>query len=294
MKLNVLLICLDDLFEVVVLIGCPVARREDFHFDPVGEASSGFDELADSAVVDAAFAHQASVVQHVSGWSHPIADVEADDTLACAFDFLLESGVPPNVINVGGNADPFVADLVEHVIALANGVHSAAAIGIHRVQWLDREFNAALAGVFDERCDAFGNVFAILDETELGFRTADKHDLWRADRSGFVEGFDVVVKCGLFLGGVHMGIEATAHERHRFEPVVVEYFFGFCERSAFKPLTPEANARHAGGGIFCASRRQIPRLGGHCVDGEAVEVVHKKSCLVFGFPVFGFNWELVN
>jgi hypothetical protein len=76
--------------------------------------------------------------------------------------------------------------------------------------------------------------------------------------------------------------------------VVVEYFFGFCERSAFKPLAPEANARHAGGGIFCASRRQIPWLGGHCVDGEAVEVLHKEVVWCSVFQFFGFNWELVN
>ena len=211
--------------------------------------------------------------------------------LACAFHFLLQCRVPPDVIHVRCDADPLVADLVEHVVALADGVHCATAVGIHRVEWLDREFNADLAGVIHQRCDAFGDVLAIFDEAELRLGATDEHDLRCANGGGFVECLDIVIKCGLFFGCVHIGIEATAHERHRFEAVVVEYFFGFCERSAFKPLTPEANARHAGGSIFCASRRQIPWLGGHCVDGEAVEVVHKKSCLVFGFPVFGFNWE---
>ena len=194
------------------MIGCPVACREHFHFDPVGEASSGFDELTDSAVVDAAFAHQAAVVEHVGGRRHPIAHVKADDALACAFDFLFESGVPPDVVDVSGNADPFVANSVEHVVALTYGVYCAAAVGIHGVQWFDGELHADLAGVINEGCDAFGNVFAILDEAEFWLGAANEHDLWRADSSGFVECLNVVVKRSMFIGGVQVGVETAAHE----------------------------------------------------------------------------------
>ncbi len=77
--LDVLFVSLDDLVEILVLVGRPVAGREHFHFDPVGEACGGFDELADAAVVDATFAHQAAVVEHVLGWSAPVADVEGED-----------------------------------------------------------------------------------------------------------------------------------------------------------------------------------------------------------------------
>ena len=148
-----------------------MASGKDFDFNPVREAGCCFDKLADAAVVDATFAHEAAVVEHVGGRSHPIAHVEADDAFARAFHFLFECGIPPDVVNVGRDADPFVANLIKHVVALADGIHRATAVGIHRVEWFDGKFNAYFACVVDQRGDAFGDVFAVLNKAEFGFST---------------------------------------------------------------------------------------------------------------------------
>ena len=168
--------------------------------------------MANAPVVDATFAHESAVVQHIGGGGHPIADVEAYDTFAGTFDFLLQARIPPDVVNVGGDADPFVTDLVEHVVALPDGIHCATAVGIHGVEWFDRKLDADLAGVFDQASDALGNVLTVFGEAELGLGTADEDDLWCTHGRRFIQSFDVVVKGGLFLGAVEIRVESTADE----------------------------------------------------------------------------------
>src|SRR6187549_4297748 len=95
-----------DLREVFVLIGGPEARAEDFDFVEALEAG-GFDPGTDLAEGDAAFAHEAAVEQEIGGRRAPIADVVGEEGVetAAAGDFGLERRVPPEVIDIGGDAD---------------------------------------------------------------------------------------------------------------------------------------------------------------------------------------------
>lgn len=138
---DVVLVGGDDVFEELVLLGGPEAGGEDFDFGESVE-TGGADGAVDGFDVDAAFAHEAAVVEEVGGGGEPVADVEADDAFAGAGDFLIEVGVPPDVIDIGGDADVGVAELVDDVVALAEGVDRAAAVGIHRVEGFDGELDA--------------------------------------------------------------------------------------------------------------------------------------------------------
>jgi hypothetical protein len=98
--------------------------------------------------------------------------VEADDAFAGAGDFLIEMGVPPDVIDVCGDADVWcrlLTELVDDVVALAEGVDGAAAVGIHGVEWFDGELDAGGCGVVDECGDAVGDLFAVFGEGDFGF-----------------------------------------------------------------------------------------------------------------------------
>jgi hypothetical protein len=97
----------DDVGEELVLIAGPVAGAEDFDFDPTGEAGL-FDHGADAANVDAAFAHESTVVEKILRGREPIADMESDVALAGAADFLIQLRIPPDVVDIGCNAHPGV------------------------------------------------------------------------------------------------------------------------------------------------------------------------------------------
>ena len=114
---------------------------------------------ADALDVDAAFSHEAAVVEEVVGGGEPVADVETADLVSGALDLLFEIRIPPDVINVGGDADDVGAELVDDVGALADGVHGASAVGIHRVERFDGKFDAELFRVGNAGGDAFGDVF---------------------------------------------------------------------------------------------------------------------------------------
>lgn len=69
-----LVVGLGDFFEVLLLVDGPVVVGEDFDFVWAGEAGlldPGFDLLE----WDAAFAHEAAVVEEVGGGGFPVADV---------------------------------------------------------------------------------------------------------------------------------------------------------------------------------------------------------------------------
>ncbi len=256
-----------------------MARREHLHLDGSIEAG-GFDELADASVVDAALAHEAAVFEQVGGGGHPVADVESADAFARARDFRLQLRVPPDMVDIGGDADPFLAQLVDHVVALADGVDRAAAVGVHGVERLNGELDAGGAGVVDAGGDARGDLFPVLGQGQLREGATDEYDLGCADRCGLVEGLAVVVERGLPAGVVGAGKEASAHEGDGLQPVVVEQLAGLGQWSALEPLAPEPDPRHPGGGVLGAGRGQIPGLGCHGVDGETGKGVH---CSVLGY-----------
>src|SRR5688572_19856929 len=103
---DVVLVCLHDVLEVFVLVRGPEARAEDFDFVEALEAG-GFHPGADLAERDAAFAHEAPVEEEIGGGCTPVADVISEERVEAATtgDLGFERGVPPEVIDIGGDAD---------------------------------------------------------------------------------------------------------------------------------------------------------------------------------------------
>src|SRR5688572_21497437 len=105
--LNAFAVGLDDLGEEDVLVTRPIRVRKDLDLvEPV--KPGGFDPPANLLQRDAAFAHQSAVEEEIGGGRFPIADVIREKLFcaAAARDLLLERGIPPEVIDVDGNAHP--------------------------------------------------------------------------------------------------------------------------------------------------------------------------------------------
>src|SRR5690606_36337784 len=138
---------LDDLEDLVAGALPPVFGGEDFHF--LGAVvPGGFDHGADGFEVDDAVAHHAAVVEHVAGGHHPVADMVGEDALhaASALDGALEIGVPPDVVDVDGDADGLSKRFAD-VERLIDGVHAGPVGRIHRMQGLDGNADAGGLGV---------------------------------------------------------------------------------------------------------------------------------------------------
>ena len=127
----------------------------------------------------------------------------------------------------------------------------------------------------DASGDAFRYLAAIFNEAEFRFRTADENDLRSAHSGGFVQGATVVIKGGLALLRSETGEKAAAHERDGLHSMIVEQGAGLREGATFQPLTPEANSANPGARVFFHSCGEIPWLGGHRMNREAIEIFHR-------------------
>jgi hypothetical protein len=123
--------------------------------------------------------------------------------------------------------------------------------------------------------DAFRDLAAIFIEAEFRFRTTDENDLRSADRGCFVQSSAVIVKGGLAFLWSETGEKAAANERDGLHSMIVKQGARLCEGAAFQPLTPEAHAANPGARVFFHSRGEIPWLGGHRVNREAIEIFHR-------------------
>src|SRR4051812_31584308 len=96
----------DDPLQVFPLIHRPVLIREDFHFIKPIEAG-GIGPALDLANGNASFAHEAAVVQQVSGGSLPVAHMEGGEAMRFASEFKLrfERIIPPDVIHIQGDPE---------------------------------------------------------------------------------------------------------------------------------------------------------------------------------------------
>ena len=148
--------------------------------------------------------------------------MESDDALTGSANFLLQLRIPPDVVNIGSNSDPGVSELIDHVIALADGIYRAAAIGIHRVERFDGKLHADGCSMVDAGGNAFRDLAAVFRKAEFWFGTANQNDLRSAHGGGFVQSSAVVIKGGLaFLGG-ETREKAAAHERNGLHAMIVE------------------------------------------------------------------------
>ena len=104
---------------------------KDFDFVPAVEPG-GADHCGDAGQIDAAIAHQCAIVQHVASRDSPIAQVVAEQSflLAQQFDFLLQIGIPPNVIDVDRNADQRMIQLLANLAGLGDAIDAAAIGGV--------------------------------------------------------------------------------------------------------------------------------------------------------------------
>jgi len=79
---------------------------------------------------------------------------------AAAGDFLFERGIPPEVIDIDGDADERRVEFLGHVVGLAEGVHGGAVAGIHRMQRFDGEFDVGGLAIGEEGGDAVADLLA--------------------------------------------------------------------------------------------------------------------------------------
>ena len=87
-------------------------------------------------------------------------ETEKQTELAGQFDFLLQVGIPPDVIDIGGDADDRIADRLTHLPGLGHPVDAALVSGIHRMQRFDRQLYTRLLRIRNQCRDSFGDLFA--------------------------------------------------------------------------------------------------------------------------------------
>ena len=99
--------------------------------------------------------------------------MKPDDAPPGPVDFGLQLWVPPNVVGVDRDAEGGLADCVDDIVGLADGVHRAAAVRIHRVERFDREEDARVGGERGEFGQAFCDVAAGFGQGQIRVCPAD-------------------------------------------------------------------------------------------------------------------------
>lgn len=255
------------------MVGGPAFGGEDFDFVVAGEAR-GFDAVADVFEGDAAFAHEAAVVEEVAGVGAPVADVEGEEgfLLGGELDFFFEVGVPPGVVDVEGDAEEGGAVVLADGAGLGEGVDGGAVGGVHGVEGFDGEFDVVGLGVGEELADGVADLGACGGEGQAGDGAADEDEEGGADGGGLVDGAAVVVEGFLTLGGFEGGEEAAAGERDDGETGVGKHFAGGGGADGIDDVSPDGDGGDVGVGVSLDALGEGPRLVGHGVDGEAGEV----------------------
>ena len=255
------------------MVGSPAFGGEDFYFVVAGEAG-GFDAVADVFEGDAAFAHEATVVEEVAGVGAPVGDVEGEEgfLLGGELDFFFEVGVPPGVVDVEGDAEPRGAVVFADVAGLGEGVDGGAVGGVHGVEGFDGEFDVVGLGVGEERADGVADLGAGGGEREAADGAADEDEEGCADGGGLVDGAAVVVEGGLALGGLEGGEESAASEGDDGEAGVGEHFGGSGGADGIEDVSPDGDGGDVGVGVGVDALVEGPGVVGHGVDGEAGEV----------------------
>lgn len=246
-----------DAVEVGALVGGPVFFGEDFDFVESGEAGF-FDHAADGADVDAAVAHEGAVREEVSGYDAPVADVEAGEITAFAefFDFLFEVGVPPDVVDIDGNAYGGMVELFADVPRFGDAVDAGLVGGVHGVERFDGELDACGLSMIEAGGDAVGDLLSSHSKGRARFGPDDKDDHVGTDGGGFVEAGSVGVDRGLSLGGVGCDKEPTSDESGDLEAGAFDDASGFFDADGFDDVAPDGEPAEAGFGVVCAALGQ--------------------------------------
>src|SRR5690606_31203131 len=84
-----------------LLVSCPPAVGEDFHFI-IAVKTCRFCTAPDLLHRNTAFAHQSPVVKKVNGGTHPVTDMEGIQVAVAttAQQLLLQIRIPPEMVNI--------------------------------------------------------------------------------------------------------------------------------------------------------------------------------------------------
>ena len=277
-----------DLIEELALIAAPPLVGENFDLAVAGEAG-GIDPVADFAEVDAAFAHQAAVVEEIGGRRFPIADMEGVQAagLASEINLRLQLRVPPDVIHIHGDADGlWRAEDVADFMRLAHRVHRAAVIGIHRMQRLNGEFHTRRLRRRQTSRDAFRDLLAGFDQTLPRNGSADQNDEWSADGVRLLNGSPIIVD-GFLAVRSRLGREkAPAAQTDHVQAGIGCLTLHRIQIAAFESLTPDGDAAHAALGKLGKALIEAQRLRGDGVDAQSAHSsimaapTHKKKMIL--------------
>ncbi len=220
-----------------------------------------------------AVAHHAAVHQHVLHGHQPIGDVETDDPPGGAGELLVEVGVPPDVIDVGHDADGRGIEPLHQATRLAQR-GDAGALGRERgVHRLDPQTHAALRRVWDEPGDAVRDHATRRGDVSLGRgrRPAHQDEDLRAQRRRFVHRPAVVLDPRLPLRVARRRKHpSAAHARHT-QPGVADQAHGAIESSLGKLVAPHGDVRHAVPGARFDRFRETRPVRGDLVEAEPLD-----------------------
>ena len=191
---------------------------------------------------------------------------------SAAGDFLLEIGIPPQVINIRGDAYVGRSELFAHVVGLTEGVHRRAAVGIHGMKRLDAELHAGCGAVVEHGGDAVGDLLTGFRQRLTGDRAAYENDEGRTKFVSLGDGAAIVIDRCLAFGGGGAGEKTSAAGGDDGEIVVTQHLAGGGDVTTGVGVTPNGDAFYPGGGVFFGRGFNVPRLGRDGVDAKPVEV----------------------
>ncbi len=235
--------------------------------------------------VDDAVAHHAAVEQQIPRRHQPVADVIGQDAAAAsgAGDLALERRVPPDMIDIDGDADA-VAQRIAEIIGLGQRIDAGAVGGIHRVQRLDRQLHAGVPRIRQQRGDPVADQVARGGEIARARRQpADhQHQAMRADRRRLVDGAAVVVERACQPGAVELGEHAAAAEAGDGQAVGADRRRRRGHAHRLELVAPGRDAGDAGARDAVDRLAQVPLAArGRGVDREQAlvlrEIAHQAS-----------------
>lgn len=195
--------------------------------------------------------------------------MEGEDGAAGALDFGAKKGVPPDVVDVDGDADEVVAEGHDHVVGHVEGADGGAAVGVHGVQRLNGQLDAAGLGMREDGGDAIEDLLAGDRQFHFGVRAADEHHDRRAQRGGLVDDL-AVVGLGLFAGCAAGGDEEAAPaEAGHLEAGGLHDARSFLGPVRLQVFPPNGDVLDILRGIGFDGLLQVERPGGHGMHAEA-------------------------
>src|ERR1700741_5168677 len=224
----------------------------------------GLDPGADQRQSDPPVPHHPAIVQRVARRHQPVADVVGQDALTRSSYLTLELRIPPHVVDVDGDAEPF-PERVAQVEGLLERIDARALGGLHRVQRLDRERHAGFSCFGQDRRDS---VFNLGSCTAKGFspRRQAAHDQDQALRIQLVRLLD---RAPVVVAPVLRREEAATAQAGHDEVFLPNRSLGFRKTHLCDLISPGRDAADAVARATLDDLREVPLLADRRgVEGE--------------------------